>query len=72
MFKRTKQRLYQFIVKIKLSDIPAAWQNRVDSVLLRQEQEVFERQILIPRFLLTSINRIRISSLLKSGSASSI
>lgn len=38
MFKQTKQRLYQFIGKVKLSDLPTAWQNPVDSVLLNQEQ----------------------------------
>lgn len=72
MFKQTKQRLYQFIGKVKLSDLPTAWQNPVDSVLLNQEQAVCERFVQNPTISTDRRHRIRISSSQRLGKPSQI
>lgn len=70
MFKQTKQRLYQFIGKVKLSDLPAAWQNPVDSVLLNQEQSVCKGLSQYSTISTDRRHRIRSSSLPRLGKLS--
>ncbi|KAJ5883458.1 uncharacterized protein N7473_010344 [Penicillium subrubescens] len=39
MFKQTTQRLYQFLGKTKLEDLPPSWQGPMDRVLKSEEQK---------------------------------